>query len=121
MSRAERSERQAHPGWAVLFDDGTWLSSAHGYFQADDAFYGLLWDSPEEAEANAKDAISDWGRTEDISDYKYTVVVGWQPLCEKLRLDVSSLKSSAKITPSELMDITFELENVLSRLKEGLV
>jgi hypothetical protein len=121
MSKVERGERQTHPGWAVLFEDGTWLSSAHGYFQADDAFYGLLWNSVEEAERNAQDALSDWGRTEDVTGYKYTVVLGWQPLCEKLRHDVSTLKSAAKITPIELMDITFELENVLSRLKEGLV
>lgn len=116
-----REERQAHPGWAVQFEDGSWLSSAHGYFQADDAFYGLLWNSPEEAESNAKEAIADWGDGEGTPILSYSIVIGWEPLCEKLRLNVNLLNSAAKITPSELMDITFELEGLLSRLQKGLI
>lgn len=107
----DREKRNAHPGWAVQYEDGSWLGCAHGFFRAIDAFYGRLYDTKEAAERDAKDANEDWK-----DKGKYTIVPGWEILCEDLRHKVSTLKEANTVDPSTILDIVLELEGVISRL-----
>lgn len=109
---SERSKRQSHPGWAVKFSDGTWLGGAHGWFRAEDAFYADIYESSERAVECL--TISNVLKEPDL---KWDIVPAWEPLCERLRVEISSLEEANKITPGELYDIVFDLEYVLSRLK----
>lgn len=107
--------RNAAPGWSVQFDDGTWLGGAHGWFTSSDAFYADIYSSPEEAQSTLdyvrKD--KDWG---DFS-MEAKIIPAWQPLCERLRVRISSLRQANKLTPSKIFDITLSLEDALYQLR----
>ena len=83
----DREVRQAPPGWAVRTKTGHWLSYAHGYHLEDDAFFARLKDTEVDAAYMAADAQEDFK-----GGFEYDIVVAWEPLCEKLRHQVSSVK-----------------------------
>jgi hypothetical protein len=108
----DRTERNSHPGWAVRFEDGSWLAYGHGWHQFTDAFYARLFDSAEKAEEAVKEAAKDWGLDEE-----YDIIPGWQPVAEQLRHDVAELKHANKFSPDDIFEISMELESILSKLK----
>ena len=112
MSKVMREERSAHPGWSVQTKDGTWLGGAHGWFLSEDAFYADIYDSEETAKHWAED-----NQSEFKGGFEYTIVPAWEPLCERLRVDVSSLKEANEISPSKIMDIVMSLEDAISTLQ----
>lgn len=116
----KREEREAHPGWAVRFSDGTWLGGAHGWFRAKEAFYADIFDSEEEGHRYLKMV------REDKHDKEYysldaEVIPAWEPLCEHLRLEISTLRSSTKLDiydlNSTVEDIQWKLDDLKKMLK----
>jgi hypothetical protein len=113
-----KEDRVVDPGWAVRFEDGSWLGGAHGWFRSDDAFYADVYESKEDAQRYLDDLRRDKDEGGHF-DLPAEIVPAWQPLCESLRVEVRSLKQANKLTPSKLMDITMNLESVLYDLKQG--
>jgi hypothetical protein len=112
----KEEKRQSHPGWAVRFEDGTWLGGAHGWFRTGDAFYADKYQTKEEAHAYLQSLRHD--KTEQGHfDLPAEIIPAWEPMCESLRVEVASLKEANTITPSKLMDIAITLEGVLFDLK----
>lgn len=117
MSREDREKRGNHPGWAVRFSDGTWLGGAHGWFRSEDAFYADTYDSEEEAHKYLTYVKND----KDDSEYfalDAEVVPAWEPLCERLRLEVNSLKEVTKIDIFDLNEAVDEVASKVEELKE---
>ena len=104
-----REVRNAHPGWAVKTKEGTWLGGAHGWFLSEDPFYADIYESEEKAKY--------WAEREINNKHEYTIVPAWEPLCELLRVEISSLKEANTITPSKVMDIVMSLEDAISILQ----
>lgn len=104
----KEEERNTHPGWSVRFIDGTWLGGPHGWYQHKDAFDADIFPSKEDATYFVK-----------ISEIKddFEIVAAWEPLCERLRVEIKSLKKVNKVTPSDLFDLEREAENLLDKIK----
>lgn len=116
-NRNKETLRKAHPGWSIQFEDGTWLGGAHGWFRDEDAFYADIYES----EARALEILEYVKKDHSYDSYfqlAAKVVPAWEPLCEHLRHENKSLKAANKISPSDLFDLSFELDMVLSKLKE---
>jgi|ERR1700723_475727 len=112
----DKEERNSHPGWAVKFEDGTWLGGAHGWFRTKDAFYADKYASKEAAEGylqSLRDDKSEQGQF----DLPAEIVPAWEPMCESLRVEISSLKDANTITPDKVMYIAIALEGILHDLK----
>lgn len=105
-------KRKTHPGYAVKFENGSWLTSAHGLYLDEDAFMGITFKTREEAESLVTEAQKEG----EIPSLKFEVVEAWQPVCERLRHDIEMLNKANTISPSDLMNIRIELENIMSRL-----
>ncbi len=108
----EREKRNAHPGWAVRFEDGSWLGCAHGYFRAPEAFFAYIYSSEEEA-------LNDFNRgKEDLGNNipKYSIIPAWEPLCEVLRLEIGSLRKICKFDSSDALELSMELEHFVDKL-----
>jgi hypothetical protein len=108
----DRNKRGEHPGWAVRYEDGSWLSYAHGFFQSTDAFYARLHATEEDAKRNAEEANEDWSS----DPQKYTIVPGWEPLCESLRFEIESLKEANTLDPDTIFDVVMDLQGIISRI-----
>jgi hypothetical protein len=108
----DRTTRNSHPGWAVQYEDGSWLAYGHGWHQFTDAFYARLYPSEQAARNSAEEAA------EDFPGDKYNIVPGWEPVAEQLRHDVAELKHANTFDPDDIFDITMELESIVSRLKD---
>lgn len=106
-------KRKSHPGYAVKFENGDWLTSAHGLYLDEDAFMGITFPTAKEAEDLVKEAQA----SGEIPSLKFEVVEAWQPVCERLRHNIEALKKANTITPDQLMDIEFELESIIDRIK----
>lgn len=107
--------RDTHPGWAVRFEDGTWLGGAHGYIRTGSAF-AYIYDSKEDGEKVLAYLRS--SRTE--ASYFGTpaeVIEAWQPICETLRSDVSALKQANVVQYLDLFDLREELESIVDKVK----
>lgn len=116
MKAVKTYERQAHPGWAVKFSDGTWLGGAHGWFRTDDPFYADVYAS----EKDAKESLDYVKNDVEEGDYfklDAEVVPAWESLCESLRFEVSQLKKANVITPEDLSEAVMRLEDVISGLQ----
>lgn len=114
--RNNEKVRNAHPGWSVQFEDGTWLGGAHGWFRTEDAFYADIYES----EARAADLLEDIRKDSSYGDdfqLQAKIIPAWEPLCENLRFRVKSLEAANKLSPSKIFDISFQLEQVLQDLK----
>ena len=109
--------RQAHPGWAVRFEDGTWLGGAHGWFRSEDAFYADIYDTKEEGEKTLEYLRKDKSEGGHY-DLPAEVVEAWQPICESLRLEVSTLKQANTVSYSDLMDLEWKAEEFYNEIKE---
>jgi hypothetical protein len=112
----KEKDRVMHPGWAVQFEDGTWLGGAHGWFRSEDPFYADVYES----EKDAQRYLDDLRKDKDEQGYynlPAQIVPAWQPLCENLRHEVRTLTKANKLTPSKIMDITDHLEDALRELK----
>lgn len=111
--------REAHPGWAVRFEDGTWLGGGHGWFRAEDAFYADIYDSKEQGLKYLEDLRNDphkrYGNTFDLPA---EAVEAWQPICETLRLDVSILKKCNTIEWMDIVDLREDLQQIMDRVKK---
>lgn len=105
-------EREAHPGWAIRFNDGTWLCTNMMCDKVSDAFYATRYESSETALSEMRQAQKEWCDT-SIGE----AVVAWEPLAESLRVRISSLRDALKITPDDIFEMTLSLENALSILK----
>lgn len=77
--------KQKHPGWALRTKDGDWLSFAHGWHLAEDAFYTRIFDTQEDAIDNLKDMQGDFN-----DGIECDVVPAWEPLCGQLRHEVKT-------------------------------
>lgn len=109
----DRTERGSHPGYAIKASDNSWVTSAHGLYLAEDPFFALTYDTKESAQETLDYALQD----EDLpKELTYEVVEAWIPVCEQLRFDIDQLRKANTISPDELFDIKFELENILYRL-----
>ena len=106
-------ERQSHPGWAVRFEDGSWLCIAHGVDMATDAFYANTYETKELANLTVLSCYSDGDIPNTIG---YEVVVAWEHCCEVMRHHVKSLREANKIDPSDIMEMTWQLEGVIATL-----
>jgi hypothetical protein len=109
--------RQAHPGWAVRFEDGTWLGGAHGWFRSEDAFYADIYDTKEEGEKTLEYLRKDKSEGGHF-DLPAQVVEAWQPICESLRLEVSTLKQANIVGYMDIFELRDELESIVDRVKE---
>lgn len=115
--KKDAEERGAHPGWAVRFDDGTWLGGAHGWFRSEDAFYADIYDSKEEGEKTLEYLRKD--RSENgYFDGPAQVVEAWQPICESLRLEVNTLKQANTVGYMDIFDLREKLESIVEDVKE---
>lgn len=103
--------KQEHPGWALQTKDGFWLAYAHGWHLSEDAFYAKIFGSEEAARRELKDMQEDFE-----GGIECDIVPAWEPLCGKLRFEVKQLEAANKITPHDVFEITFELENIIARL-----
>jgi len=108
----DEEKRLAHPGWAVKFEDGTWLCIAHGAGMVVDAFYARTWATEKEAESEVLHCIKD----QDIPNVPYKVIPAWEPLCESLRVRIGGLIEANKIEPGDIMEMTWQLEEVIRTL-----
>lgn len=116
----KKEERGSHPGWAVRFSDGTWLGGAHGWFRTEDAFYADIYESKKDAEGYLKHV------REDKHDAEYfaldaEIVPAWEPLCENLRLEISTLRSSCKLNIYDLNSSVDDIQYQLDELKRQLI
>jgi hypothetical protein len=118
VSMKIKDDRVIDPGWAVQFEDGSWLGGAHGWFRSDDAFYADVYESKEDAQRYLDYLRKDKSEG-GAFDLPAQIVPAWQPQLESLRVEVRSLKQANRLTPSKLMDITMNLESVLYDLKQG--
>ena len=107
-------ELSAHPGYSVKFSDGTWLGGAHGWFRSPDAFYADRYKTQKEAEGYLEMLRND--KSESGFDMPAEIVEAWQPLCESLRVSVRTLKEANTIDPGDIMNITIQLEGIISDL-----
>lgn len=104
----------AFPGWAVKFEDGSWQCGGHGFHRSNDAGYAERHDTQEIAHFCAQRC------QEDYKDkMPYEIIPGWEPLCEELRNEIIMLKKSNTISPNILMDVVFDLQQVIATLKKG--
>lgn len=111
--------QNAHPGWAVYFEDGTWLSTEHGFTRIADAYAACIYNAKENAEQ-----ILDLLR-ESKTEGKYfslpaQIIEAWQPVCETLRLEVNTLKQANVVSYMDLRDMHDELSTVLDKVKGWL-
>jgi hypothetical protein len=103
-------KREAHPGWVIRFEDGTWLGGGHGWFRTKDAFYADIDDTEEEANR----WLNQLPTILKGDAYPPAIVVeAWQPLCERLRHDVIMLEKANLITPDDLFEAVNSLSGVL--------
>ena len=111
-SNMKEQKRHQHPGWAVKFTDGSWLSGGHGWHQHADAFYASIFSSFEAA----KEAVE----TSELYDPKvsWEIISAWEPLCERLRHDVIILRQVNKIKPLDIMNLRMDLEDILNTVKK---
>lgn len=103
--------KQEHPGWALQTKEGNWIAYAHGYFVVEDAFYASTYASQEKAGHALKDMQEDF-----VGGIECDIVPAWEPACGKLRHQVKVLTDANKISPSDLFEITMDLESIISRL-----
>lgn len=115
--KKDRDVREAHPGWAVRFEDGTWLGGAHGWFRSEDAFYADICDTKEECEKYLKYVREDTMYKGEF-DLPAEVVEAWQPICESLRLEVNSLKVYNTVKFGDIFDLKMQLEDALNTVNE---
>lgn len=108
-----KEEKGKFPGWAVKFEDGTWLASAHGLHRFEDASYAKLYDSWEDARYDAEYYRKDYPNDSHVT---YDVIPGWEPLCEQLRSEVSNLEKTNKISWMDIFEIATELESIAYKL-----
>lgn len=108
--------RGSHPGWAVLFEDGTWLGGAHGYIRTGSASDAYIYDSVEEAQK-----VLDYLKTSRTESSYFSapseIVVAWQPICETLRSDVAVLKQTNLVEYLDIFDLQYELEAITNKVK----
>ncbi len=108
----DEEKRLAHPGWAVQFEDGSWLCIAHGVDMVTDAFYAKTWDTSEKAEKE----VTYYIKYKDIPDVPYKIIPAWEHLCESLRVRNNGLVEANKIDPGDIMEMTWQLEQVIATL-----
>lgn len=104
-------EQGAHPGWAIKFEDGTWLGGAHGWFRSEEAFYADIYDSKEEALQNLKCVRSTY-HDDGSFNLSAEAVEAWQPICESLRHKLLLAKYSSKITIPDLWDLNDKVKEL---------
>lgn len=102
--------KQEHPGWALRTKEGNWLAYAHGWHIATDAFYARIFTT----ELQATKALDDM-QEDFVGGIECDIVPAWEPMCGKLRYELS-LQKINKITPGDLTDVWFLLEEVKTRL-----
>ena len=115
--KKDAEKRGAHPGWAIRFEDGTWLGGAHGWFRSEDAFYADIHDTKEEAERSLKYVRQDKDE-KGYFDLPAEAVEAWQPICESLRLEVSTLKQANIVEYMDIFELRDELEGIVDKVKE---
>lgn len=111
--------QNAHPGWAIYFEDGTWLSTEHGFTRMDDAYTACIYESKRDAEevlSILRDSKTD-GKYFSLSAQ---IIEAWQPVCETLRLEVKILKQANVVSYMDMHDMHDELSTVLQRVKRWL-
>lgn len=109
--------RGAHPGWAVRFEDGTWLGGAHGWFRSPDAFYADIYDSKEDGQRYLDDLRRDKMYGDEFA-LPAEVIEAWQPICESLRLEVSTLKQANIIGYMDIYELRNKVEEILDEVKD---
>lgn len=108
--------RDSHPGWAVRFEDATWLGGAHGYIRTGSAGDAYIYNSKEEGEKVL--AYLRTSRTESsYFSVPSEIVEAWQPLCEMLRSDVTALKQANVVEYLDIFDLREELESIVGKVK----
>jgi len=115
--KKDRDVREAHPGWAVRFEDGTWLGGAHGWFRAADAFYADIYDSKEEAQGYLDGLRNDTYNKGEF-DLPAEVIEAWQPICESLRHEVRTLKQANIVSFSDIYDLKDKLLDIVSEVND---
>lgn len=104
--------RYEHPGWAVRFQDGTWLCSTMCLDRISDCFYATTYDSMQDAEAMQQHFYASYADQPSSQ-----IVEAWQPICEVLRLRITNLKQACAITPQTLDDTVDLLKEALHNLQ----
>lgn len=114
--KKDGENRDTHPGWAIYFEDGTWLGGAHGYIRTGGAFYAYIFSSKEAAEKVLTHLRT--SRTEgNYFSVPAEIIVAWEPLCENLRSEVSALKQANVVKYLDIFDLREEVESILNRIK----
>jgi hypothetical protein len=106
-----------HPGWAIHFQDDTWLGGAHGYIRTNGALYAYTFPTKESAEKVLNHLRNSPTESKYFSE-PAEIVEAWEPLCENLRAEVSSLKKTNVVEYLDIFDLRTELESILNRIKE---
>lgn len=108
--------RDSHPGWAVRFEDGTWLCRAHGWVCADNASDAYIYESKEECENILDNLQTDQGKYMKFL-LPAKVVEAWEPVCETLRSEIKLLKEANVVSYFDISDLRDELESAVSKIK----
>lgn len=108
--------RGAHPGWAVYFEDGTWLGGAHGFIRTGDAFSAYIYDTKEQAE-RVLDFLRNSKTESQYFSFPANIIEAWQPACENLRAEVLSLKQVSIVNHLDVYDLRETLESALDKVK----
>ncbi len=94
----------SHPGWAVRYSNGSWLSGGHGFFQTEEGDIEL---SKEDAQRAMQ-----WAGFPDGE-----VVVAWEPRCHKLERECTRLKAACGLTPDDIEEASEKLDEVMTLLR----
>lgn len=109
--------RRSHPGWAVRFEDSTFLGGAHGWFRTEDAFYADIYDSKEDGQKYLDDLRQDKMYGDEFA-LPAEVVEAWQPICESLRHEVRVLKQANIVSFSDIYELKDKLEEIVSEVND---
>lgn len=106
----------AHPGWAIRFEDGTWLGGAHGYIRTGSAGDAYIYNSKEEGE-KVLDFLKNSKTESKYFSFPSQIIEAWEPICETLRSDVKALKEANVVSYLDIFDLRDELESIVSKVK----
>ena len=106
----------AHPGWAIRFEDGTWLGGAHGYTRTVNAFDAHIYSSKE----NAEKILNYLKNNKDVGahfSFPSQIIEAWEPVCKTLRSEVKALKAANVISYLDIFELREELESIVNKVK----
>lgn len=109
--------RDTHPGWAIRFEDSTWLGGAHGYIRTGDSSSAYIYNTKEDAE-KVLNYLKNSKTESKYFSFPSKIIEAWEPICETLRSDVKALKESNIVSYLDIFELREELDSIVSKVKE---